>query len=443
MSLIIIFVCIVLLVILITVFKVNAFLSFLLISILTGLLLGINVNELTFHIQKGIGDMLGSLVIVVVCGAMLGKLAADSGAAQRIASGLMNLFGAKYIQWALLITGFIIGIPLFYNVGFVLVVPLIFSVAYKYKFPAVYIGLPMLAALSVTHGFLPPHPSPTALVGQFGADMGKTLLYGILIGIPTVIIAGPVFSKALKGINPPMLDTFTAEAKKESELPGLGLSIFSSLLPVILLTVTTLAVGLVTEEGLLKNAILFLSDPAIVMILSLMVATYTLGLRMKMDMKKVMHIYGEAVKDIAMLLLIMSGAGALKQILVGSGVNAEIGTLLDGLDIHPLVLGWFIACVIRVCVGSATVAGLTAASIILPIMARPDVDPNLMVLAIGAGSLMFSHVNDAGFWLFKEYFNLTIKQTIKSWSLMETIVAIVGLIGVMAIHYIKVAMNVG
>jgi Gnt-I system high-affinity gluconate transporter len=314
-------------------------------------------------------------------------------------------------------------------------------VAFKYKFPVVYIGLPMLAALSVTHGFLPPHPSPTALVGQFHADMGKTLLYGILIGIPTVIIAGPLYSKTLKKINPPILDTFTADPRPESELPGLGISIFSSLLPVILLTLTTILNNVITDEGLLKTVIKFLSDPAVVMILSLMVATYTLGVRMHIPMKKVMDIYAEAVKDIAMLLLIMSGAGALKQILVGSGVSAEIGLLLDGLDVHPLVLGWFMACVIRVCVGSATVAGLTAASIVLPLVLRGGVDPNLMVLSIGAGSLMFSHVNDAGFWLFKEYFNLGIKDTIRSWSLMETIVAICGLAGVMAIHYVTVALN--
>jgi Gnt-I system high-affinity gluconate transporter len=438
MSLLIIFFCIVLLVLLITQFKVNAFLAFLLISVLAGLLLGIDASKITVSIQKGIGDMLGSLVIVVVCGAMLGKLAADSGAAQQIATGLMKLFGERYIHWALMITGFVIGIPLFYNVGFVLVIPLIFSVSYKYKLPAVYIGLPMLAALSVTHGFLPPHPSPTALVAQFGADMGKTMLYGVLIGIPTVIIAGPVFARTLKNIKAPLLDTFTADTMPATKLPGLGISIFSSLLPVILIAATTFLNGAISDSDTrMKKTILFLSDPAVVMVLSLMVATYTLGTRMDMSMKKVMNIYAEAVKDIAMLLLIMGGAGALKQILIDSGVSAEIGELLDGLDVHPLVLGWSIACVIRVCVGSATVAGLTAAGIIAPLMKGPGVDPNLMVLSIGAGSLMFSHVNDAGFWLFKEYFNLGIKDTIRSWSLMETIVAIIGLAGVMTIHYLK------
>ncbi len=431
MSLLLIFVCIAILVLLITYFKINAFLAFLIVSILAGFLLGIPAAQIIGSVQKGMGDMLGSLIIVVVAGAMLGKLAAESGAAQRIAGGMMKLFGASHIQWALLITGFIIGIPLFYNVGFVLVIPLIFSVAQRYNLPVVYIGVPMMAALSVTHGFLPPHPSPTALVAQFKADMGTTLFYGILIGFPTSILAGPLFAKAVRNIKAPMLSTFKSVDLPESQLPGLGVSIFSSLLPVLLLAITTLATMVTIQNDLLKTVIAFLSDPAIVMLISLAVATYTLGLRMGMKMKRIMDIYVEAVKDITILLLIMGGAGSLKQILMDSGVSAEIASLLNGLDVHPLILGWTIACVIRVCVGSATVAGLTAAGIVLPLLDQPGVNPNLMVLAVGAGSLMFSHVNDSGFWLFKEYFNLSIKDTIRSWSLMETIVAIAGIIGVM------------
>ena len=431
MTLLLIFLCIGILVLLITYFKINAFLAFIVVSILAGFLLGVEPVAIIGSVQKGMGDMLGSLIIVVVAGAMLGKLAAESGAAQRIAGGMMSLFGASKIQWALLITGFIIGIPLFYNVGFVLVIPLIFSVAQRYNLPVIYIGVPMLAALSVTHGFLPPHPSPTALVAQFNADMATTLFYGILIGLPTSIVAGPIFARSLKKIKAPMLSTFKSKDLPEEQLPGLGVSIFSSLLPVILLAVTTLLTMVDIENNFLRTLILFLSDPAIVMILSLAVATYTLGLRMGMKMTRIMDIYVEAVKDITILLLIMGGAGSLKQILVDSGVSAEIATLLNGLDVHPLILGWTIACVIRVCVGSATVAGLTAAGIVLPLLDQPGVDPNLMVLAVGAGSLMFSHVNDSGFWLFKEYFNISIKDTIRSWSLMETIVAIVGIIGVM------------
>jgi Gnt-I system high-affinity gluconate transporter len=436
MSLLIISGCIVLLILLITYFKINAFLSFLIVSILAGLLLGMKVADITVAVQKGIGDMLGGLVIVVVCGAMLGKLTADSGAAQRIASGMMNLFGERYIQWALMVTGFIIGIPLFYNTGFMLVVPLIFTVSYRYKFPAVYIGLPMLAALSVTHGFLPPHPSPAGLIKQFNADMGLTLWYGIIVAIPTVIIAGPLFSKTLKKMHSTSSKAFQPVSLPQEQLPNLGVSIFSALLPVILLGIATLLKKVIPEEGPLFIIISFLGDPVIVMIISLLIATFTLGIAQGTTMKKIMDIYGDAVKDIAMLLLIMSGAGALKEILIESGVSKEIGSLLTELHLHPLLLGWGIACIIRVCVGSATVAGLTAATLVIPLLKKTGADENLMVLAVGAGSLMFSHVNDAGFWLFKEYFNLSIKDTIRSWSLMETIVAVVGIIGVMILNTI-------
>jgi Gnt-I system high-affinity gluconate transporter len=434
MSILIVLACIVLLVVLITYFKINPFLAFLVISILAGYLLGIDSARITASVQKGLGDMLGGLVIVIVSGAMLGKLVAESGAAQRIASGMMYLFGEKYIHWALMITGFIIGIPLFYNVGFVLVIPLIFSVAYRYKFPVVYIGLPMFAALSVTHGFLPPHPSPTALVAQFHADMGKTLIYGIIIAIPTVIIAGPLFARSLRGINSPLPTTFQPGNVQEDKLPSLANSAFTSLLPVILLALTTMVTPSIQGEGIVKQVMIFLSDPVIVLLLSLAYATYSLGLHHGFSMKKIMDIYGDAVKDVAMILLIMGGAGSLKQILIDSGVSTEIATILGGLDVHPLVLGWAMACVIRVCVGSATVAGLTAAGIMAPLLNQLNVDANLMVLSIGAGSLMFSHVNDTGFWLFKEYLNLSIKDTIKSWSMMESIVAVIGLIGVLILN---------
>jgi Gnt-I system high-affinity gluconate transporter len=252
-----------------------------------------------------------------------------------------------------------------------------------------------------------------------------------VVGIPTVIIAGPLFSRTLRRIHTDLPKTFQPSTVADDKLPGLWNSIISSLLPVILLALTTLLRPYLSDAGFLSKGFVFLSNPDMVLLISLAIATYTLGLRMGMGMKQIMAIYGDAVKDIAMILLIMSGAGALKQVLMDSGVSDEIGAMLSSLDMHPLILGWAIACVIRVCVGSATVAGLTAAGIIMPLMGRPDVNPNLMVLAIGAGSLMFSHVNDGGFWLFKEYFNLSIKDTLRSWSVMETIVAVVGIIGVM------------
>jgi Gnt-I system high-affinity gluconate transporter len=434
MTVLIVLLGILLLVFLITWGKLNAFLAFLIVSLLTGLLLGIPFQSITTSVYKGIGDTLGPLSIIIVLGAMLGKLVAESGAAQKIATVMMNLFGEKYIQWALMVTGFIIGIPLFYNVGFVLMVPLIFSVAYKYKLPALYIGAPMLASLSVTHGFLPPHPAPSALVGQFHADMGKTLFYGIIVATPAVIIAGPLFSRTLKGIASSPLEGLVGKIRSDDQLPGAANSLLSSLLPVMLLMITTLLPVLMPQR-VRGNAVLgFLSDPGIILLLSILIATYSLGIRTGMRMKAIMDSYSEAVKDIAMIMLIIAGAGALKEVFLDSGVSGQIATVLQTWPIHPLVLGWLIAAIIRVCLGSATVAGLTTAGIILPLMNRSHVDPNLMVLAVGAGSLMFSHVNDGGFWLCKEYFNLSIKDTLRSWSIMETLVALVGLGGVLLLN---------
>jgi Gnt-I system high-affinity gluconate transporter len=435
MSILIVLACIVLLVLFITWFKVNPFLSFLIVSTIAALLLGIDASKVGPVLQKGVGDMLGSLVIVVIAGSMLGKLVAETGAAQQISTGLMKLFGERYLQVAFMITGFVIGVPLFYNVGFILVFPLIASVVYRFKLPAVYVGLPMVASLSVTHGFLPPHPSPVALVAQFNASMGMTLLYGTIIAIPTVIIAGPLFAKTLKGINAKLIQTFQSEPIPEDKLPSLFNSLFSALLPVLLLMITTIAGFYITKESSLYKPLAFIGDSSIVMLISLVVATFTLGIGRGLKMKGIMEFYVSAVKDVAMIVLIMGGAGALKQVLLESGVSAEIANQIQGFNIHPLVLGWLIAALIRICVGSATVAGLTAAGIVAPMLiANPDVNPNLMALSVGAGSLLFSHVNDTGFWLFKEYFNLSIKDTIKSWSMMETIVSICGLIGVLVLN---------
>jgi Gnt-I system high-affinity gluconate transporter len=436
MTLLIILICIIALILLITWGKVNAFIAFLIVSILTGLAIGIPLNQVSNSVQKGIGDTLGSLVIIICLGAMLGKLVADSGAAEKITSVLADVFGKKYIQWALMVTGFIVGIPLFYNVGFVLLVPLIFSVVYQYKLPAVYIGLPMLAALSVTHGFLPPHPSPAALVAQFKANMGITLMYGLTIAIPTIIVAGPLFARTLKNIKSQPLETFKPKDVEDSKLPGAANSFITSLFPVILLVVTTILSFTVDHNSEAYKYILFFGDPVIVMLISLIGATYTLGIHMGRSMKAIMKTYAGSVADIAIILLIISGAGALKQVFYDSGVSAQIGQMLMGLDIHPLLLGWLIAAVIRVCLGSATIAGLTTAGIVAPLITQSHVDPNLMVLSIGAGSLLFSHVNDSGFWLFKEYFNLSVKDTIRSWSMMETIVGVMGLIGVMILNAI-------
>ncbi len=431
MTIFLVLLSIAILVLLIVWAKLNPFLAFIISAISAGLLLGLPADQIAGSIQTGMGNLLGDLVIVIVMGAMLGKLVAESGAAQRIAGFLMNIFGEKNITWAMSITGLVVGIPLFYNVGFVLLVPLAFTVAYQYKISAVYVGIPLLAALSVTHGFLPPHPSPAALVAQFEANMGLTLFYGFLIAIPTIIIAGPIFAKTLKNIQASPLKTFQAETRPESELPGAFNSFFTALLPVFLLVGTTALNLNIDPESNLAPFIEFIANPGIVMLISVLVATYTLGLRRKYSMVQLMDIYTVATKDIAMILLIVAGAGALKQIFTDTGVSQVIADGLSTWDIPPLILAWIITAIIRVCVGSATVAGLTTAGIIAPLVTTMNVDPNLLVLSIGAGSLMFSHFNDGGFWMYKEFFNVSIKDTIKTWSLMETIVAVIGLIGVL------------
>ncbi|MBB5636148.1 Gnt-I system high-affinity gluconate transporter [Pedobacter cryoconitis] len=436
MTLIIVLLCILLLIIMVSALRINAFLSFLVVSIVAGIVLGIPLNKIAGSVEKGIGDVLGSLLIIITVGAMLGKLVADSGAAQRIASVIMNICGEKYIQWGVVITGFLIGIPLFYGIGFVLMIPLIFSVVYKYKLPAIYIGLPMLAALSVTHGFLPPHPSPSALVIQFKANMGLTLLYGLIVAIPAIVIGGPLFARTLKNIPSTPLQSFVPVEKPESELPGTFNSFFTALLPVLLLVIAAAFSFFASRMPEMANIMSLAGESNVVMLIALVTATLTLGICQGKKVTYLMDLYGEAIKDVAMILLIIGGSGALKQILVDSGVSGQIAIMLKELHMQPLFLGWLITAVIRFCVGSATVAGLTTAGIILPLMIATNTNPNLMVLAVGAGSLMFSHVNDAGFWMFKEYFNLSLKNTFKSWALMESIVGIVGLIGVLLLNQI-------
>jgi Gnt-I system high-affinity gluconate transporter len=365
---------------------------------------------------------------------MLGKLIAETGAAQQIAASIMQTIGLKNIQWALALVGFIIGIPLFYGTGFVLLVPLVFSLVFQYKLPAIYIGLPLLASLSVAHGFLPPHPSPSALAIQFGASIGTTLFYGIIIAIPAIVIAGPLFARTLKNVVSHPLETFQPSPLPDEEMPSRFKSFFAALLPVALFALTALLPFMTPANY--QNGISFFAQPTIVMLVAVLVATYMLGVSKSRTVKTVMVWYADAIKEIAVILLIIGGSGALKQVLVDSGVSSLIASRLHDLAWPPLLLGWMIAALIRVAIGSATVAGFTAAGIIQPLLIQSGTNPSLMVLSIGAGSLMFSHVNDSGFWLYKEYFNLSIKDTFRSWSVMETLVSVIGLIGVLILNTI-------
>jgi Gnt-I system high-affinity gluconate transporter len=426
---------IVLLIVLIVWVKLDTFITFVLVSILLGMASGMSVPELSASLEKGIGSIMGSLVIILGFGAMLGRLVAESGAAQQITGSMIRLFGAKYLPWGMSLAGLIVGIPLFYTAGFVVVIPLIFAVGYSTRLPLLTVGVPMLAALSVAHGFLPPHPSPTAIAEQLHADIGKTLLYGLILAIPAIVIAGPLFGSTLKKYRPePPEDLLPEEPMAEEKLPGLGVSLFAALLPLVLLAITTIAGNLFAAGSFPDKFITFIGNPNIAMFLSVLVAIYFLGIRCGRKIPVVMGELQDAFKGISVILLIIAGSGVFMEVMRDSGVNTYIAAGLKDWNVPPLLLGWIIAAIIRICIGSATVAGLTTVGILLPLVSQQMVHPELMVLAIGAGSLMFSHVNDGGFWLFKEYFNLSIKDTFKTWTVMETIVSVTGLVGVLILN---------
>jgi Gnt-I system high-affinity gluconate transporter len=413
--------------------KINAFLAFLISSIVAGLIMGMEVTSIINAIESGLGNTLGSLTIILGFGAVIGKLMANSGAAKQIANHLVKIFGPEYLKWAMALIGFLVGIPMFFAIGFVILVPLMFSVAGKAKVPYIYLGIPLVASMSTMHGLLPPHPAPAAIAQQFGAPMGEVIIWGLVIALPTVVIAGPLFASTLKRIKAQPLKIFIEEGSDQN-LPGIKTSIFCALLPILLLMLDTLIGDYLIQDSLLYKIIVFLSQPLTSMLVSTLVILYLLELKRGTSLKQAMKLMEEAISGIAMILLIIGGAGALNQVFSDAGLSNYLADALKDLDISPIILCWSIAALIRISVGSATVAAMTTAGILAPLYAASIVNPVLLVLATGSGSVIFSHVNDGGFWLFKEYFNLSIKETILSWSLMETIIAVCGLAGCMILN---------
>lgn len=445
-----------LLIVLISWGRVPPFAAFIATALIAALCFGMPLPAVAASIERGVGDMLGGVVAIICLGAMFGRTIADSGAARSIANALIGAVGVRLITVALALTGLIVGIPLFYSVGFVILVPLIFSLAARTGLPIVYVAIPLLCGLSVAHGFLPPHPSPIALVNLFGADLGLTLIYGMIVGGVTVMIAGPMLARTLKGIAPraanqavgevstplpglssgPTASLVTDPDPPEQSLPGAFNSCFTALLPVLLIAATTAVAYVPHVSPQLAQLAAFIGQPIVALMASLVYATVSLGVARGIKFKTLMQANGVSLQDVSGILLTLAGAGALKQVFVDGGVSAQLGEWLQTVPLQPLVLGWLIAVVIRIALGSATIAGLTAAGIMAPVAVATGVDSNLMVLAVGAGSLMCSHVNDAGFWLFKEYFNLSLKDTFRSWTVMESVAGTVGLLCVLALNEI-------
>lgn len=431
-SLIIVAGSVLLLLCLVVVFKISAFFSLIITSLAVGVALGMPASDVVVSVEEGMGSTLGSLTMILGFGVMLGKLIADGGGVQRISTRLIEVFGIKNVQWAVVVIGFAVGIPMFYNVGFVILVPFVFAIAAQTGLPLIYVGLPMLASLSVTHGYLPPHPGPTAIGALYNANMGLTLIYGLVAAVPAVILGGVVLARTLKGIHPnPPAQFMEVSTPQVSELPGFFVSLFTGLCPVLLIAAASVLSLVLPSESPVMTVVSFIGNPVISLLIAVFIAVYTMGISRGRTMKDVMDSLEESVRSIVMILFIIGAAGSFKQVLVDSGVGDQIAAWAESLPLSPLVLVWVIAAIIRVALGSATVAGLMAAGIALPLIGTAGANAELMVLATGAGSLMFSHVNDTGFWMFKEYFGLSIRDTILSWSLMETIVSVVGLIGVL------------
>lgn len=412
--------------------KVSPFLSLLIVSVLAGLFLGMTPENLVKSVEKGVGSTMGGVALIICLGAILGKILEVTGAAERIATTLIKGFGERNIQWAVMLTGFLIGIPLYYNAGFIILVPLVFMLARKTSLPLLYIAIPMAASLSTTHCFLPPHPGPSLLVNAFKADMGKTLLYGIIIAIPAVIVAGPLLGKTMRKINVENTSVYP-ETSGAANLPATFPSFMIALMPVLLITLSVIADNFL-KDGVFKRTLLFIGNSNIALLLTVMIAFLYFGILQQVKMEKQLKWLNDAISGIAVILLIITAGGVFKQVLDDSGTDDYISSFSQKWNMPPLIFAWLVTALLRVTIGSATVAAITAAGVVAPLLSQHNVSPELMVLAVGSGSVFGSHVNDSGFWMFKEFFKLSLKQTFLSWTIMETTISILGLIGVLILN---------
>lgn len=431
------------LLILILAIRLNAFIALIMTALFAGLSAGMAPPDLLKSIQNGLGSTLGGLTLVLSLGILLGSMLAETGAIAVISSKLLGLLGKKNAGIALAITGFVIGLALFYNAGFVVLAPLVFSMAAQTGTPLTPLAIAMAAPLSVTHGFLPPHPGATAVANAFGADLGKTLLLGLVAAVPAIVLAGIMFPKFLKNIptQPPAAFVIPATDTLSSK-PGIAKSLVIALLPILLMAVASVASMLLPAQSPWLIWLQFIGDPGNALLLAVLGALLFLGQNRlfpdpgRIKTTELMDKSTVALGAAASLLLITAAGGAFKQVLLDSGIGATVAEQFKGVNTSPLLLGWLIATLLRIAIGSATIAGMTAAGIALPIMQQTGASPELMTLAVGAGSLMCSHVNDTGFWMFKEWFGLSLRDTFKSWTVMETIVGVTGLIAVLLMDLI-------
>ncbi|MFF4342696.1 gluconate:H+ symporter [Kitasatospora sp. NPDC001540] len=419
-------------VLLITRFKLHPFLALTLGSGLLAAVAGAPFDKLLASFSTGFGSTVASVGLLIGLGAMLGKLLADSGGANTIADTVLARTGPKLLPWAMALIAAVLGLPLFFEVGVVLLVPIVLLVARRGNAPLIGIGIPALAGLSVLHGLVPPHPGPLVAVDALHADLGVTLALGLLIAVPTLIVAGPLFGRlAQRWVGPLELPAETApvDTVKRERTPRFGAVLATILLPVVLMLGKALTDVLVDDpKSTVQRLFDFIGSPLIALLAATLLAMLTLGRAAGFDKGRISETVGSALGPIAGIVFIVGAGGGFKQTLIDVGVGQAVSEWSGKWHVSALLLGWLIAVLIRLATGSATVATITAAGIVGPLAAGMSTShAALLVLAIGAGSLFLSHVNDAGFWLVKEYFGMSVGQTLKSWSVMETIISVVAI----------------
>ncbi len=423
------------LIVLIAWVRLNPFVALILLSVLLGLALGIPASEVVATFEKGAGTTLGHIALVVGLGAMLGKMMIESGGAAVICDRLIGMFGPRRSDWAMMTVALIVGLPVFFEVGFVLLVPIVKSVAQRTRMPLIRVGLPMAAGLSVVHALVPPHPAALLAVTAYGADIGRTIFYALIIGVPAAIVAGPLLARFVaahvaSGLDPDVETSAAISGHDLASAPSFAVTVWTLLLPVVLMLIGAAAPLLASEGSALFTGLRFIGNSVVALLIALLVSFWTLGLARGRDRATILRFCNESLAPTAMITLVVGGGAGFGRILMDGGVSGVLVEAAGTFQVPLLLLGWSVAALLRIATGSATVAMATACSIVAPLAhASPHVSAELLVIATGAGSVVLSHVNDGGFWLVKEYFGLSVVDTLKTWTVCETVISLLGLLG--------------
>jgi len=426
------------LILLIAVVKMNPVIALILAALSLAIVTGMPLPTVIHSFETGVGGILGHIAIIVALGTMLGKMMAESGAAEQIAHTIIRVFGQKRVPWAMMVIAMLIGLPAFFEVGFVLLIPILFTVAQRTKTSLVLVGLPMLAGLSVVHGLVPPHPAAMMAVTIFHADVGRTIFYALIVGIPTAIIAGPLYAMLIAPhiqLPPdnPMADQLSGRDERRA-LPGFWLSMLTILLPVALMLIGSWADALSAPGSALNNGLHLAGNDDMALLVGALCSFFTLGTLRGFSRETILRFSNDCLAPTAAITLMMGAGGGFGRVLQDSGVSGAIILVAMNSHVPLLLLAWLLAALMRLATGSSTVAMTTAASIVAPIaLHSTGVHPELLAIGTGAGALIFSHVNDGGFWLVKSYFNMSVVQTLKTWSVCETIISVTALIFTAAI----------